>query len=75
MSLAYYLSASISGKTNIIDQMHHSIKHEKKDIDLPTLDLSTIDNATSNFSASNILGEGGFGPVYKVTWFFFFERR
>jgi len=60
-------AAAISGKTNIIDQMSHTIKHGKKDIDLPTLDLSVIDNATCNFSVNNILGEGGFGPVYKVT--------
>ncbi|XP_014524210.1 G-type lectin S-receptor-like serine/threonine-protein kinase At4g27290 isoform X1 [Vigna radiata var. radiata] len=53
------------GKTNIMDQMPDTIKHGKKDIDLPTLDLSTIDNATRNFSVNNILGEGGFGPVYK----------
>ncbi|RDY00481.1 G-type lectin S-receptor-like serine/threonine-protein kinase, partial [Mucuna pruriens] len=53
------------GKTNIIDQTHHTVKHEKKDMYLSTLDLSTIDSATSNFSASNMLGEGGFGPVYK----------
>ena len=34
--------------------------------DLPFFDLSTISAATKNFSDSNRLGEGGFGPVYKV---------
>ena len=29
-------------------------------------DLSTILSATNNFSDENKLGEGGFGPVYKV---------
>ncbi|KAM5588529.1 G-type lectin S-receptor-like serine/threonine-protein kinase [Rosa sericea] len=33
--------------------------------DLPFFDLSTISAATKNFSNSNRLGEGGFGPVYK----------
>ncbi|KAM5577702.1 G-type lectin S-receptor-like serine/threonine-protein kinase RKS1 [Rosa sericea] len=33
--------------------------------DLPFFDLSTISAATKNFSDSNRLGEGGFGPVYK----------
>lgn len=36
------------------------------DLELPLLDLGTIASATENFSADNKLGEGGFGPVYKV---------
>lgn len=31
-------------------------------------DLSTLRAATDNFSEENKLGEGGFGPVYKVTY-------
>lgn len=30
--------------------------------------FSQIANSTNNFSAQNKLGEGGFGPVYKVTF-------
>jgi hypothetical protein len=29
-------------------------------------DFSQIKEATSNFSSENKLGQGGFGPVYKV---------
>jgi len=29
-------------------------------------DFFAITNATNNFSDTNKLGEGGFGPVYKV---------
>jgi hypothetical protein len=29
-------------------------------------DLVTLRNATNNFSDKNKLGQGGFGPVYKV---------
>ncbi|KAF6159871.1 hypothetical protein GIB67_032955 [Kingdonia uniflora] len=35
------------------------------ELDLPVFDFVAIENATNNFSSNNILGEGGFGPVYK----------
>jgi hypothetical protein len=41
---------------------------EDKDFELPIFDLTTISNATNNFSIDNKLGEGGFGPVYKVNF-------
>lgn len=34
--------------------------------DLPLMDLALIHDATTNFSDANKLGEGGFGPVYRV---------
>lgn len=34
--------------------------------DLPLMDLSSIHEATNSFSKENKLGEGGFGPVYRV---------
>lgn len=39
----------------------------KNDLELPFFDLATVARATDNFSPSNKLGEGGFGPVYKGT--------
>lgn len=36
------------------------------DMELPLFDLVTVANATKNFSSANVIGEGGFGPVYKV---------
>ncbi|KAL5699520.1 G-type lectin S-receptor-like serine/threonine-protein kinase SD1-1 [Ranunculus cassubicifolius] len=36
-----------------------------EDLELPLIDLLTIETATNNFSCSNKIGQGGFGPVYK----------
>ncbi|OWM88701.1 hypothetical protein CDL15_Pgr002468 [Punica granatum] len=36
------------------------------DIDLPLFDLAKISHATDNFSQTNLIGQGGFGPVYMV---------
>lgn len=38
-----------------------------EEFEIPLFDLSTITKATNNFSVSRKIGEGGFGPVYKVT--------
>lgn len=42
---------------------------QKVDLDLPIYDFDTVAKATNQFSLANKLGEGGFGPVYKVTSF------
>lgn len=36
------------------------------DLDVQLFDLFTIATATNNFSIENKIGQGGFGPVYKV---------
>ena len=38
----------------------------EEDVELPLFDLDAVALATSNFSFENKIGEGGFGPVYKV---------
>ena len=40
---------------------------QEEDLELPLFNLSTIATATENFSVDNKLGEGGFGPVYRVS--------
>jgi len=40
------------------------------DMELPLFDIVAIEAATKNFSRENKLGEGGFGPVYKVRIFY-----
>jgi len=50
-------------------------------MELPIFDLAAIINATDSFSNNKKLGEGGFGPVYKVNnnitrWkMFFFKKK
>ncbi|KAI8000707.1 G-type lectin S-receptor-like serine/threonine-protein kinase [Camellia lanceoleosa] len=39
---------------------------EEEDLALLLFDLATISSATNNFSLTNKIGEGGFGPVYRV---------
>ena len=38
----------------------------EKGIDIPFFDLESVLAATNNFSDANKLGQGGYGPVYKV---------
>ncbi|KAJ4977104.1 hypothetical protein NE237_002210 [Protea cynaroides] len=48
-----------NGEQDTVDKSHMD------DLELHAFDLATIAMATDNFSVSNKLGEGGFGPVYK----------
>ena len=43
-------------------------KGRNKEMELPLFSFSSVSTATNYFSASNKLGEGGFGPVYKVSF-------
>lgn len=38
----------------------------ERGIDVPFFDLESILAATNDFSDENKLGQGGYGPVYKV---------
>ena len=43
-------------------------EEDKKGIDVPFFDLKSILAATDYFSETKKLGQGGFGPVYKVIY-------
>jgi hypothetical protein len=51
-----------------INFKHESIHARDQDNsgEMHYFNLSTMQAATNNFSDANKLGEGGFGPVYKV---------
>ncbi|XP_050247271.1 G-type lectin S-receptor-like serine/threonine-protein kinase At4g27290 isoform X2 [Quercus robur] len=38
---------------------------KKEDIEVPLFDFTTVATATNKFSQENVIGAGGFGPVYK----------
>ena len=55
-----------AGRTEYSSEQYNISERQKEDLELPLLDLATIVKATNNFSNGNKVGEGGFGPVYKV---------
>ncbi|KAJ4843020.1 hypothetical protein Tsubulata_005406 [Turnera subulata] len=55
------------GKMGGIPETTSDSKSKEDDLELPLFDLATLASATNNFSNTNKLGQGGFGPVYKGT--------
>ncbi|KAL1823398.1 hypothetical protein ACET3Z_010176 [Daucus carota] len=53
------------GITNPYFENGGSIEMGAEDLELPLFDFTTLANATNGFSKYSMLGEGGFGPVYK----------
>ncbi|KAL8032750.1 hypothetical protein ABFS82_13G117200 [Erythranthe guttata] len=47
------------------DQENRQSFRDEEDLGLPLFDFLTVSAATDEFSFSNKIGEGGFGPVYK----------
>ena len=45
----------------------YSMEDQEDDTELTSFSLSKIQRYTNDFANDNKLGEGGFGPVYKVT--------
>ena len=56
----------LTGRFTLDTEQFQSKESQQEDLELPLIDLFAIEKATNYFSVNNILGEGGFGPVYKV---------
>ncbi|XP_042060577.1 G-type lectin S-receptor-like serine/threonine-protein kinase At4g27290 isoform X2 [Salvia splendens] len=59
------VSAIINGSVLFVARRKRKVKRNNEDLELPTIKMATIIQATSNFSMENMIGHGGFGPVYK----------
>jgi hypothetical protein len=56
-----------SNRPTDVDGVHNDGKMQHHD--LSVFSYASVMAATCNFSEQNKLGEGGFGPVYKVIMF------
>lgn len=58
----------IIGDPSILDFHHRHFlrRYESKSKEFPHFNLASIQVATNNFCDLNKLGQGGFGPFYKV---------
>ncbi|XVF78023.1 hypothetical protein PTKIN_Ptkin14bG0094900 [Pterospermum kingtungense] len=62
--LSFELNTSTIPTKNDQSEVKQQRKH-KKEVEIPMFSFSSVSAATNDFSISNKLGEGGFGPVYK----------
>ena len=53
---------------NELSEANELGRGKKKEVDLPMFSFASVSTATNNFSVENKLGEGGFGPVNKVSF-------
>lgn len=62
-------SQSNNTQSRIKELLHldHSKEDDGEGINVPYFELESLIAATNDFSEKNLLGQGGFGPVYKVT--------
>jgi len=56
----------LTGKMTGNLQRRSNNKDLKEELEIPFFNVDALACATNNFSVSNKLGQGGYGPVYKV---------
>ncbi|GLT56069.1 hypothetical protein SLA2020_291420 [Shorea laevis] len=64
-----------SPRDTLLESPLRSIVNRGEPQELPLFDFESIVVATNNFSMANKLGQGGYGPVYKVSNNVFFKER
>ncbi|KAH7845035.1 hypothetical protein Vadar_034469 [Vaccinium darrowii] len=67
--LSFDPGTSIGAGNNTIEASKSQNSRKKNEVDLPWFSFASVSAATDNFSDANKLGEGGFGPVYKISDF------
>lgn len=63
------MKVEVKWSTSELEKMLQGDEHGVKLEELPIFNFETLSSATQNFSLSHKLGQGGFGPVYKVYLF------
>lgn len=66
--LLFDINMSIESSANELSNGDKAGKGKSKDSWLPLFSFTSVSASTNDFSTENKLGEGGFGPVYKVTF-------
>ncbi|XP_060201240.1 G-type lectin S-receptor-like serine/threonine-protein kinase At4g27290 [Lycium barbarum] len=56
---------SFQRKNRRTDKSARGSEVGNEDLELPLFSLVIVTTATKNFSSANVIGEGGFGPIYK----------
>ncbi|KAL0320729.1 UNVERIFIED_CONTAM: G-type lectin S-receptor-like serine/threonine-protein kinase [Sesamum radiatum] len=59
------VSGFINGAILLMTRRKMRVLKKNEDLELPVFKWTKIVAATNNFSRENIIGEGGFGPVYR----------
>ncbi|KAG6424345.1 hypothetical protein SASPL_114762 [Salvia splendens] len=62
------ISAFINGGVLLMARLKRRVKENNEDLELPVIKMATIVQATNYFSMENMIGVGGFGPVYGVIY-------